>query len=473
MTASIVQSRHLDLDALAARFAQQGEQVQSLTRQVTQRAEVLRSGGWEGRGKAAFLAEMDGEVTPALLRLAAALGQAGQVTAQIRLLILAAEEDAAAPFRGGDALTFHDRLNGFDLSDLSEQELDNLLFQYGSLTIASGPGITRFLDFFTEVLTHRVQLRNFFRLIGRIGNMLRGQPGMVGKMDDFYQIMISRPFPYHGLLDKMLRSPWFGAALAVTDGALGYAEDMRNRKYGDDWLMAAAVNGTDAGIQFAISLHPYGRIALLINAANQTVGDIEVGALRWYADSMAANREMQLRLGFDADDMAVAYKKMDITNITKSLADGIIGGYRELYTPHFDIAKAYWEGFRTIQQDPSLETMTKVTWNLEQTRQANLQGIISSNLKLTLGPAAWIATDAGLTGVGNTLKATANVLDGYIDTNLIGTSAVYNIVANEIASKSQYLPVSGEMKQRISDAAFETIRVSQNMRHTLTDPIEF
>lgn len=105
MTAPIVQSRHPDLDALAARFAQQGEQVQSLTRQVTQRAEVLRAGGWEGRGKAAFLAEVDGEVTPALLRLSVALAQAGQVTAQIRLLILAAEEDAAAPFRGDDSRT--------------------------------------------------------------------------------------------------------------------------------------------------------------------------------------------------------------------------------------------------------------------------------------------------------------------------------------------------------------------------------
>jgi WXG100 family type VII secretion target len=105
MSAPIVQSCHPDLDALGARFAQEGEQVQRLTRQVTQHAEVLRAGGWEGRGKAAFLAEVDGEVTPALLRLSAALAQAGQATTQIRLLILAAEEEAAAPFRktGADA----------------------------------------------------------------------------------------------------------------------------------------------------------------------------------------------------------------------------------------------------------------------------------------------------------------------------------------------------------------------------------
>ncbi len=104
MIAPIVQSRYPDLDALAARFAQQGEQVQTLTQRMAQRADVLRGGSWQGRGKAAFLAELDGEVTPALLRLAAALGQAGQVTTQIRLLILAAEEDAAAPFQGSGAV---------------------------------------------------------------------------------------------------------------------------------------------------------------------------------------------------------------------------------------------------------------------------------------------------------------------------------------------------------------------------------
>lgn len=97
MSAPIVQACYPDLDALAARFAQQSEQVQSLM----QRAEVLRSGDWGG-GKAAFLAEVDGEVTPALLRLSATLGHVGQVTAHIRLLILTAEEDAAAPFRGDD-----------------------------------------------------------------------------------------------------------------------------------------------------------------------------------------------------------------------------------------------------------------------------------------------------------------------------------------------------------------------------------
>jgi len=69
MSAPIVQSRHPDLDALATRFAQEGEQVQRLTQQVAQRAEVLRAGGWEGRGKAAFLAEKVPLISTSVRRL--------------------------------------------------------------------------------------------------------------------------------------------------------------------------------------------------------------------------------------------------------------------------------------------------------------------------------------------------------------------------------------------------------------------
>lgn len=474
MPGDVVQAQYEQLDDLARRFEQQAEATGKMSAQVRRSMAALQQGGWVGKGSAAFTREMSHEVLPALQRLESALAEGKQTTLGIAQIMRQAEDDAAAPFLGRDIpLPLPARMNVFDLSDLSDQEINNLLFQYSGLVLAGGPGITRFLDFFAEALTHRIQLREFFRLIGRIGNILRGRPGMIGTMDELYQMLIAKPFPYHGLLDSMLRSPWFGLALAATDGALGYAEDMRNRKYGNDWLMAAEVNTTDAGIQFAISLHPYGKIALLINAANQIVGDIKVGGLRWYADSTAENREIQLRLGVDADDMAAAYKKMDLTNITKALAEGIVGGYRELFTPHSNMANAYWEGFRAIQKDPSMETMTKVVRSLEQTRQDQLQALTSSNLKLTLGPTALVFTNAGLTGVGNTLKATGDVIDGFIDSRLIGISATYNIVANEIASKSQYLSVSDEMKRRISDAAIENARLIQNERRTLTNLVEF
>ncbi|MFZ2488106.1 MAG: WXG100 family type VII secretion target, partial [Anaerolineae bacterium] len=61
---------------------------------------ALQSGGWEGRGAAAFFGEMSSEVLPALNRLGAALQQAQQVTRQISSVLRAAEEEASQPFRG-------------------------------------------------------------------------------------------------------------------------------------------------------------------------------------------------------------------------------------------------------------------------------------------------------------------------------------------------------------------------------------
>lgn len=40
MSAPLIQSRYLELDSVCPRFAQQGEQVQTLTQRVAQRAEV-------------------------------------------------------------------------------------------------------------------------------------------------------------------------------------------------------------------------------------------------------------------------------------------------------------------------------------------------------------------------------------------------------------------------------------------------
>jgi len=60
----------------------------------------LQDGGWEGRGSAAFYAEMSEKVFPATQRLADALRQAQKVTLQISQVLQAAEEDAARPFRG-------------------------------------------------------------------------------------------------------------------------------------------------------------------------------------------------------------------------------------------------------------------------------------------------------------------------------------------------------------------------------------
>jgi WXG100 family type VII secretion target len=99
MSAPIVQARYEELEQIAARFAAAAEQQQALQERVSRQVEVLRSGGWQGRGVAAFLREMDGEVGPASVRLTESLTRAADVTLQVNSVMRLSEEEAARPFR--------------------------------------------------------------------------------------------------------------------------------------------------------------------------------------------------------------------------------------------------------------------------------------------------------------------------------------------------------------------------------------
>lgn len=100
MSALIVQAQYEELEQIAARFAAAAEQQQALQERVNRQVEVLRAGSWQGKGVAAFLHEMDGEVRPAGQRLIGALGETAQATLEIKATLRNAEEIAAAIFKG-------------------------------------------------------------------------------------------------------------------------------------------------------------------------------------------------------------------------------------------------------------------------------------------------------------------------------------------------------------------------------------
>lgn len=104
MSASVVQTRYEELEQIAARFTAAAEEQQALQERVNRQVEVLRSGGWQGRGVAAFLGEMDGEVGPVAQKLCAALRHAAQTTQQIVHVLRAADADASSPFRGSEGV---------------------------------------------------------------------------------------------------------------------------------------------------------------------------------------------------------------------------------------------------------------------------------------------------------------------------------------------------------------------------------
>jgi len=100
MSAPIVQARYEELEQIAARFAAAAADQQALQERVNRQVEVLRSGGWQGKGVAAFLQEMDGEVCPAEKRLIGALVEATHATLEIKATLRNAEEVASAIFKG-------------------------------------------------------------------------------------------------------------------------------------------------------------------------------------------------------------------------------------------------------------------------------------------------------------------------------------------------------------------------------------
>ncbi len=99
MSNDIIQAQYDTLNDVARRFGQQAEATAQMQGRVQQSLRALQSGGWEGRGSAAFFAEMTGEVLPAVARLGAALQQAQQTTQQIVQVLRAADEEASQPFR--------------------------------------------------------------------------------------------------------------------------------------------------------------------------------------------------------------------------------------------------------------------------------------------------------------------------------------------------------------------------------------
>ena len=100
MSNDIIRADYEALEKIAARFGDESERVEEMNGRIQQAMRSLQNGGWEGKGSAAFFTEMEGTVSPASTRLMEALAQAQTVTLKIIDVLRAAEEEAAAPFRG-------------------------------------------------------------------------------------------------------------------------------------------------------------------------------------------------------------------------------------------------------------------------------------------------------------------------------------------------------------------------------------
>ena len=95
----IIQADYAALAQIARDFGQQMAAIEDVQGQIQRGYAPLQAGGWLGRGVAAFVNEMDGDVLPAIERLRQALCEGQDVTLAIAEIMRQAEEEAAAPFR--------------------------------------------------------------------------------------------------------------------------------------------------------------------------------------------------------------------------------------------------------------------------------------------------------------------------------------------------------------------------------------
>jgi len=98
----LVQANYPDLEGIASQFGSLNEAATAMQAKIRSAYEPLAGGGWVGQGSEAFVAEMNGEMFPAIERMIEALEAGRAVTTELSNIMRQAEEEAAAIYQNGD-----------------------------------------------------------------------------------------------------------------------------------------------------------------------------------------------------------------------------------------------------------------------------------------------------------------------------------------------------------------------------------
>lgn len=450
MSAEIIQANFESLDNIANQFQQQAEAMAQMQQQVQIRLATLRDGGWEGKGSAAFFAEMDHTTLPATERLVTALEEASRTLYLIQNILRTAEEEAAAPFRTGtppsiiqEGKSVRDNFDG-----------PELLFQANRL----------FLDIIQGLVQNRTATRSALRELGRLLNALTEQRGHVGLIDDIYKFLIADGIPYRGSIDKLLKSGWFKGGLVAADALFGLFNDLNQGTYGDDYLKAGGVNTIDALIQFGIASNPIGAVTLITNSALQVGGTLQVGVQRTLADLFAVDTEMGSLLQQDANAVASAVEKANLGNVTKEIGEGIYTNISNRLSAMADSAQLGMQGIKDLWQNPSWQTLQSVAekqWAFNKVHQADL-------LSSVLGPASFLLIPTSTDGwreYGEAALAAANVVDGLADWSVATGTSMSNQSVNAVTQIVNHMPfVPDSMKNAVTEGAKDLVAFQQRQR---------
>lgn len=79
-------------------FKTEGDEILALAKDTATRADALHGGGWVGKGADKFFEEMNGEIIPAMNRLAQALNTAADIAQKVSDTYDQAEEETQGYF---------------------------------------------------------------------------------------------------------------------------------------------------------------------------------------------------------------------------------------------------------------------------------------------------------------------------------------------------------------------------------------
>lgn len=87
-----------DLNTIVQRFRTEQQEIDSLHKSLKSKVESLHNNQWVGEGSEKWFSEMEGQVLPAIQKLAGALGHAGDVAWKISQTVRQHDEETKGFF---------------------------------------------------------------------------------------------------------------------------------------------------------------------------------------------------------------------------------------------------------------------------------------------------------------------------------------------------------------------------------------
>ncbi len=94
--AAKIQADYEHLAQAATIFAREAQQTEQLLQTIKRASENVHGNAWVGRAADAYMAEMQGELLPAVQKLAAALDRSSSAVKQVSDLLAQAEQQASS-----------------------------------------------------------------------------------------------------------------------------------------------------------------------------------------------------------------------------------------------------------------------------------------------------------------------------------------------------------------------------------------